>query len=219
MTYPSPPWHLQGYAIQTLNLVDIDRVRSFIPPELEIVAVLPGKTLASIYISEYQAGSVLEYNELIVAPALVRDRGKVGGWISHIYVDNLDSVAGGREIWGLPKEMAEFIRTDRSVTVKQQDLILCCVSGRPNLFSAWKLEQKITGYSFGNLQGDLLYFPGDFQVLISSLNSTIEIPDRSPFNPIGLSKPFLTLNLQNLSLNAGSPALTGTKIKDIKSGY
>jgi acetoacetate decarboxylase len=70
MNYPPAPWQLRGNAIQTLNLVDIDRVRQFVPPELDIVAVLPGKTLGSIYISEYQIGSVLTYNELIVAPAL-----------------------------------------------------------------------------------------------------------------------------------------------------
>ena len=71
MNYPPAPWKLQGYATQTLNLVDIDRVRRFVPPELDIVAILPGKTIGSIYISEYQLGSVLTYNELIVAPALV----------------------------------------------------------------------------------------------------------------------------------------------------
>jgi acetoacetate decarboxylase len=51
----------------------------------------------------------LEYSELIVIAGLVRYSGQIGGWVSHIYVDNADSVAGGRNIWGLPKELAEFI--------------------------------------------------------------------------------------------------------------
>jgi acetoacetate decarboxylase len=46
---------------------------------------------------------VLEYNELIIIAAVLGYKGKFGAWISHIYVDNPDSVAGGREIWGYLK--------------------------------------------------------------------------------------------------------------------
>ena len=212
MTYPPAPWHLQGEAIQTLNLIDIDRVRSYIPDKLEIFTVLPGKTLCSVYISEYQAGSVLRYNELIVAPALVRSGEKVGGWISHIYVDNLDSVAGGREIWGLPKEMAEFKRTDRNITVKQQDLTLCSLSIRSNWLSGWKLPSNITGYCFGNLNANLLYFANKFKARVNLINSSLEIPANSPFASLNLASPFLSLNLQNLNLVAEIPERLGTQI-------
>ncbi len=217
MTYPPAPWHLQGNAIQTLNLVDIDRVRQFIPAELEIVTILPGKTLGSVYISEYRSGSVLTYNELIVAPALVRNRGKVGGWISHIYVDNLDSVAGGREIWGLPKEMAEFTHTDDCITVTQQGLTLCNLSIRSNLFSRWKLSSKITGYCFGNLNSELLYFANIFQATINLTNGKLDISDRSPFSSFNLATPFLTLDLQALKLVAGVPEHTGSQIINLAS--
>jgi acetoacetate decarboxylase len=213
MTHPPAPWQLHGYAVQTLSLVDIDRARRFVPANLEIVSILPGKTLGSVYISEYQAGSTLVYNELIVAPALVKNRGKVGGWISHIYVDNVDSVAGGREIWGLPKEMAEFTRTNACVTVKQQDLTLCSLSTRPNLLSAWKLPLKIAGYCFGNLDRNLLYFGNNFQTQGSSVSSNLDIPQDSPFGGLNLSQKFLTIDLQNLQLVAGVPELTGTQIR------
>jgi acetoacetate decarboxylase len=213
MTHPPAPWQLQGYAIQTLSLVDIARARRFVPAHLEIVSILPGKTLGSVYISEYQAGSTLAYNELIVAPALVKNRGKVGGWISHIYVDNVDSVAGGREIWGLPKEMAEFARTNVCVTVKQQDLTLCSLSIRPNFLSAWKLPLNITGYCFGNLDRNLLYFGNNFQTQCSSVSSNLDIPQDSPFRDLNLSQKFLTIDLQNLQLVAGVPELTGTQIR------
>ena len=215
MAYPSAPWHLQGYAIQTLHLVEIDRARQFVPPQLEIVAILPGKTLGSLYISEYQSGSVLEYTELIVAPALVKNSGKVGGWISHIYVDNLDSVAGGREIWGLPKEMAEFTRSDRQIVIKQQNLTLCSLSTRSNIFSGLKLQPNITGYCFGNLNGELLYFGNDFKAKIGSIDSKLEIPQTSPFAHLNLSQAFLTIDLQDLHLVAGIPAHTGTQLEQL----
>ena len=104
MNYPAAPWKLKGYALQTLNLIEVEKARNFVPPELEIVSVLPGKTLGGIYLSAYQSGSILEYNELIVVPGLVRYQNKTATWISHIYVDDEKSVAGGREIWGLPKD-------------------------------------------------------------------------------------------------------------------
>jgi acetoacetate decarboxylase len=125
MTYPQAPWKLQGYALQTLNAVNIEDSRSFVPPELEIISIFPGKTLGGVYLSAYESGSILEYNELIVVAALVSYKGKIGSWISHIYVDNEDSVAGGREIWGLPKEMAQFTWTSNSVSVSQQEKQLC----------------------------------------------------------------------------------------------
>jgi acetoacetate decarboxylase len=119
MPYPPPPWHLYGQALQSIHLVDLARAKEFVPIDLEIVSVLPGKTLGSLYLSVYDANSTLEYHELIVVAALVRYQGKIGSWVSHIYVDNLDSVAGGREVWGLPKEMADFTWGDRQIQVAQ----------------------------------------------------------------------------------------------------
>lgn len=108
MSYPQAPWILQGDAVQTLHLVNVEQVRSLVPLELDIISVWPGKTVASVYLSYYGSNSVLEYSELIIVPAVVSYQGKIGSWISHIYVDHVDSVAGGREIWGLPKELADF---------------------------------------------------------------------------------------------------------------
>ncbi len=41
-------------------------------PILNIVPVLPGKTLGVLYCACYGPASVLKYHELIIAPALVR---------------------------------------------------------------------------------------------------------------------------------------------------
>jgi hypothetical protein len=79
MAYPPTPWTLQGYALLTSQLIDVERVRPLIPSELDIISVLPGKTLGGVYLSYYGSGSVLEYSELIVNAALVRCSGKIGG--------------------------------------------------------------------------------------------------------------------------------------------
>ncbi|MGF1674551.1 MAG: acetoacetate decarboxylase family protein [Rivularia sp. (in: cyanobacteria)] len=214
MTYPAAPWTLKGYAFQTLQLVNIEQARKFIPPELEIVSFLPGKSLGSIYISCYESGSLLTYNELIVVPGLVRYQGKIGGWISHIYVDNQDSVAGGREIWGLPKEMADFSWNNGNVKVSQNHRQLCSLYYNKGLinFSIW-WQQKLNAGSFGGLGSELLFFENQFKTQFGLLQGSLEISPQTPFASLKLDKPLCTLQLRNLELIAGVPKIVGNKSK------
>ncbi|MDJ0732853.1 MAG: acetoacetate decarboxylase family protein [Nostocaceae cyanobacterium] len=213
MTYPPAPWKLQGYAIQTLHLIDIQRVTAFVPSELEIVSLFPGKTLGGIYLSTYVTGSLLEYNELIVVPAFVRYQNQTGAWISHIYVDNEYSVAGGREIWRLPKEMAEFKWDNNQVSVRQNQHQLCQLYYKKGLlsFSTW-WRQAFIGNTFGGLGSELLFFQGHFKSQIGLLQANLEIPQESPFVSLSLGQPWLTLNLQNLELLADIPQLLGNQV-------
>ncbi|MCC5656343.1 acetoacetate decarboxylase family protein [Nostoc sp. XA010] len=207
MPYPQAPWTLQGYAMQTLHLVNIDQVRPLIPLELEIISVWPGKTLASVYLSHYGSGSVLEYSELIIAPAVVNYQRKIGGWVSHIYVDNADSVAGGREIWGLPKELAEFTwEQGKHVTVHQGNRKLCSLNYNHQSL-AWR--QWLTASAFGAKGGDLLIFPAEFESVLGLISSKLEIPGESPFSGIGLGQPWLTVRCEQMSLQIGAPNVVG----------
>ena len=54
-------------------------------------------------LANYTSGTLV-YRELIVFSHATA-RGMV---VSHIYVDDEQSLSGGHEIWGLPKELAEF---------------------------------------------------------------------------------------------------------------
>ncbi|MBN3942469.1 MAG: acetoacetate decarboxylase family protein [Nostoc sp.] len=207
MPYPQAPWTLQGYAIQTLHLVNIDQVRPLIPLELEIISVWPGKTLASMYLSNYGSGSVLEYSELIVVPALINYQRKIGAWISHIYVDNADSVAGGREIWGLPKELAKFTwEQGKYVTVHQENQKLCSFKYNQQSL-AWR--QRLSASSFSAKGADLLIFPAEFKSLLGLIGSKLEIPAESPFSGIGLGQPRLTVRCEQMSLRVDAPKVVG----------
>ncbi|MEH1965751.1 acetoacetate decarboxylase family protein [Nostoc sp.] len=207
MPYPQAPWTLQGYAIQTLHLVNIDRVRPLIPLELEIISVWPGKTFGSVYLSNYGSGSVLEYSELIIASALVSYQRKIGAWISHIYVDNVDSVAGGQEIWGLPKELAEFTwEQGKHVTVHQGNCRLCSLNYNQQSL-AWR--QRLSASSFSAKDGNLLIFPAEFESLLGLIGSKLEIPAESPFYGIGLGQPWLTVRCEQMSLRVDAPKVVG----------
>jgi acetoacetate decarboxylase len=203
MSYPAAPWRLKGYGLQTLHLVDIDRIRHLVPAHLKIFSCFPGKTLGSLYVGRYEAESTLHYSELIAVPALIHHQGKVGVWISHIYVDNPDSVVGGREIWGLPKERAEFHwEGTTAVTVRQDDRTLC------QLRSTWQLPEighpiQVPAFSLVNQQ--LAHFSGRGKVKWQWAGIDLHIAPPSSLASLAWGQPWLTIQLSALDLNVGHP--------------
>jgi hypothetical protein len=180
---------------------------------MEIVSVFPGKTLGGVYLSTYKAGSILQYNELIVMGALVRYGRKLGAWISHIYVDNPDSVAGGREIWGLPKQLAEFsgvVGEAFDITVQQGERVLCHLAwNKP--FSLW--QQAIAGSSFGILKTSLLLFQANAKFRPGLTSSRLQVPEGSPFRSLELGRPWLTITTDSLQLVVHSPKPVGKLLR------
>lgn len=102
------PWTLRGEAIVGLKGVSAELARRLVPPAAKVLCVWPKRTLAILCLAQYRYSPVSEYREVIIAPALVSHKGRFGFWISHIYVDNSTSLAAGRAIWALPKQMASM---------------------------------------------------------------------------------------------------------------
>ena len=204
MAYPPAPWKATGFVVQSLKLIDIERARRFVPSELKIVPVLPGKTLGAVYVAEYTAGSALEYSELIIAPALTRRGSKFRFWISHIYVDNADSMAGGREIWGLPKEMADFkwSADRREIDIQQDGQRLCRLrSGEPR----WLLPIPVLLPTFSILGSNLLGFTASIWGQMALAGNELDVPGESPFAGLGLSRKGMSLYMRNIRFTAGAP--------------
>ncbi len=206
MTYPQPPWTLKGDAFVTLQLLDIARVRPLIPAELNIVSVFPSKTVGGVYLSKYSSGSVLEYSELIIIAGFLSYKGKFGGWVSHIYVDNPDSVAGGREVWGLPKELAQFSWEASSVTVSQSGNLLCKLNYQRQSFG---LPLKLSASAFSCQESKLLIFPAFVESSFGLVSSNLEIPTTSPFAKLNIGQPILTVHSDRLNLVVDAPTVVG----------
>ncbi len=66
-----------------------------------------GRAVVATAFVDYLPGSLLPYRELLAA-VVVRDGLRLGLSITHIWVDSPASKAGGRELWGIPKELAGF---------------------------------------------------------------------------------------------------------------
>jgi hypothetical protein len=207
MSYPLAPWNLQGYSLQSLHLLDINCVRPYIPADLNIFSILPGKTLGGVYISSYGAGSTLQYNELIVVSALIWEAGRIGCWVSHIYVDHPDSIAGGREIWGLPKQEAEFswnIGTTPAVEVRFGEQTLCALSSQGQLPS-W--SQALTVPAFGLLNDKLLFFEAKADLKLQFANVKLIVPTESSLFDLKLGQPFLGAYAASLRLLVQAPTV------------
>jgi hypothetical protein len=177
----------------TAHLVPVEAVRPFVPEGLEIVRVLPGKTLASLLLSYYGPGSTLVYNELVVGCAYVRHNGATGFYVSHIYVDSPESVTGGRRM-GLPKELAQFQWNGHlpgEACVIGAGGILCRVRyGRPSL----RMGFPVSGGTVSVLDsGEVVHFRSRIKGAWGFAGASLDVPDSSPLAGVQLGQPVVSL--------------------------
>lgn len=197
--YPPPPWRLVGHGICQFRLVPVELARGLVPAGCSVVPVLPGRAIGAIYLATYEHGSTLQYNELIVVPALVRRGSWVGGWISHIYVDDERSMAGGREIWGLPKRLAQFDACSDAgsgMTVLQGERPLCTLRWLDR-FPA--VPVPVLAPAFGGREPHMLWFWGRGTARLAPVRARIEISADSPFAELARSRPVGALRFSRLN--------------------
>jgi len=214
--YPPAPWRLRGHSIQALRLIDSSIARDHVPAGLRVVTVWPGKTLAVLYCASYEPPSVLRYHELVLAPALVAAGGRIGFWISRIYVDDAISQAGGRGIWGLPKELASFTwqPDNREVAVHIGEQPLCrfrLSSGRPSAngrLTAWaRPAAPMPLYLPVITQGaaGFLFFSGRGSVTVARVSGEVLIESGSPLAGLGFDGTRNLIAARRLRLQVAAP--------------
>ena len=122
MSYPPAPWRMYGHAFVQPYLVDAARLR--LPPGFAPI-VLAGHALGVLGLIEYMPPSPLTYAELVWMPCLVRvaigGRRRYGYFVERMYVDDEASLAGGREIWALPKQKARFEIGEGEALIETED--------------------------------------------------------------------------------------------------
>ncbi|GAA2392800.1 acetoacetate decarboxylase family protein [Dactylosporangium salmoneum] len=109
MAYPAEPWKLRGRMHVSVFVVPAAAVPA-LPPELAgavRVVRLAGRAVIGAAWVDYRPGGDLSYRELLSA-VLVRAGARPRVSITHIWVDSPASRDGGRALWGIPKDLAEF---------------------------------------------------------------------------------------------------------------
>ncbi|KDN73455.1 hypothetical protein DF19_04275 [Streptomyces olindensis] len=103
--FPPEPWHLRGtmqVALWRVPLTDLPEWP--LPPGARPLAVGRHGCVVTFWV-DYLPGGTLAYRELLVAQA-VRYRRAVAATAVAAWVDSERSLAGGRTLWGIPKELA-----------------------------------------------------------------------------------------------------------------
>lgn len=118
MTYPPPPWQTYGDAAAALYTVPASSLD--LPAGFRAVSLL-GRCVGVLGYVEYKPPSPLAYSELIWMPTMVRYNRARGYWVAKMYVDDERSLRAGREVWGLPKTMAQFSRDGDRVSMCADD--------------------------------------------------------------------------------------------------
>ena len=188
--YPPRPWRLRGPFLVAVSAVALDRARAVLPAGVEPLPVAPGRTVGGVVLGLYGERSTLLYAELIAFPALVRRGARSGAWVSHVWVDSEASVAGGREIWALPKRRAEFDwRVERggaSVEVRRDGRrLLAAGVGIPRALLPVPAHAPV----LGPVGGEVLFVVGAGLVRAGVTAAALDVPPESPLAPLGLDRP------------------------------
>jgi hypothetical protein len=145
VSYPPEPWELHGRACLSAWLVPV----SALPPTPVRPVRVFGRAVVGTAFVDYRPPG-MAYRELVAA-VLVRQGLRVGVSIVRIWVDSPASRAGRRELWGIPKELAEF-EWGRGLTASARDAgrPIAEVRGRPWRFGVRLPVAASTWQAFGD---------------------------------------------------------------------
>lgn len=172
-SYPAPPWRATGQMWMAAAAA-VDPLP--LPPDLT-----PVGSPRRLVIALTRFNGTLSYDELAVG-SLVRRRGRVGIWCHRIWVDDAASLWGGRQLWGIPKELARFDWDGSTVSVTSGAGLLASFSLGPPGRRLPPLPAPGTGFG---LAGDhRMFLPG--RIFARFALTSIRITGWSPLLP-GLS--------------------------------
>jgi Acetoacetate decarboxylase (ADC) len=189
-SFPPPPWRLAGPAAVAGGLLPLHAARRALPGGLSVRPVTPGHAVAALVLVRYGEGSVLSYSELGLLVGPVAGAGRLGGWVQGMWVDSEASRAGGRAIWGVPKELARFEWLEdgrsRAVTVRDE-------AGALLLRASWRrpaatIPLRATSAFFGALEGPLRRGPMGGRFPGAPARMTVGAPSDGPVAALGLAR-------------------------------
>ncbi|MFG2478807.1 acetoacetate decarboxylase family protein [Streptomyces fagopyri] len=202
--YPKEPWQLAGQMYLSMWLVARHELPE-VPLGTRPVTVAGRGVVGAAWVV-YENDSVLSYNELLRA-VLVRVGTRPRVCITDIWVDSETSKAGGRALWGIPKEMADFDldRTDGlTASAKSHDGLLAGAAFRPGrgLPGRWPLSYRVAQ----TLAGRLKTSPVRSRTALSLAWADWTASDSGPLRALGLSRPLISVELSDFQIRFGDPA-------------
>ena len=224
--YPPEPWDLRGRMYVSFWLVPADglpeAVTAALPTGARPVLVRSKAVIGTAWVV-YGPGGVLQYNE-VMSTLLVRYGRRLMPTVTHIWVDSETSRDGGRELWGIPKELAAF-RVPASGEAAAELYADTGPTAGAGSYGVGYYEARADGRAFAaGTVGRGLTLPGrwpvSFQVVQDAGGfprvSPVQIRGRlgvhratwtpDPRGPLGFlagRRPFLTLGLADFEMRFG----------------
>jgi len=149
-TYPPAPWWSAG--------------------AMWIAPLSVGGRRIVLAVVRYREGT-LSYNEVFFG-SVVRRGLRVGLSVHGIWVDSVASLWGGREIWGLPKQLATFTWRNRGLTMTAEDGRLDVrFSGSPR----WSARVPFIAPAFGSA-GQFFHGIGHGRLRLARIEVVADLP-------------------------------------------
>lgn len=206
--YPPQPWHLGGTMHVSLWRVPVGELPASFhaaSPSTARPVVLGGQAVVGTAFVAYEPGSVLVYDELLCA-TLTWSRRRLRVTISDIWVDSPASVAGGRELWGIPKHLATFTREARgrsvvlSASADGRTLATATATPGVRLPGSWPLPMPTAQRLDGREHDSRVRAFG----AIATCRTTWEFPTDGPLGFLAGRRPVTGVRLEELALAFGS---------------
>jgi hypothetical protein len=200
LDYPPEPWELRGQLQASLFLVPLTNIPVDLPPGCRPVRLGQRGVVAAVWVA-YEAGRMPDYRELMTM-LLVRRGLRLLPTITHIWVDSPVSRAGGRALWGIPKELASFVFDAAQLSARDEGGPLATATVRPalRLPGRWPLRFSVVQRLAG-------------QAKISAVRSTARVAfahatfDADPSGPLAFlagCRPVISVTLGDFRMTIGA---------------
>ncbi|NYG55502.1 acetoacetate decarboxylase family protein [Nocardioides perillae] len=207
--YPPEPWDLEGTGQVGAWRVDAARVPAL--PDGARPLVARGRALAVTAFVDYAPTGLMAYHELL-AGVLARHGRGVALSITDIWVDSEVSLAGGRGLWGIPKDLADFpdgtaAPTGRAGAATTAALVDGRVAARATYAAArgpaLRLPLPLVGRVVQTLAGETVATRIRAGGRVRRASATWELPADGPLGWLDGARPVLHLLADPFSLTFG----------------
>jgi len=211
MIYPPEPWHLRGQmyvSVWSLPRAALPPLPDPLPAEVRPLTVAGRGFVGTAWV-DYGPDGVLEYRELLSA-VLVRRGGRPLVTIVDIWVDSPASRDGGRELWGIPKELATLdihpAADARSTTdprpttdARASGIAEARLSSGPRLPGRWPTRFSV----IQELGGRTRTTPVRSRAALQLGKAAWQVVGDGPLAYLAGREPFLTIALRDFDLQFG----------------
>jgi hypothetical protein len=181
-------------------LVPLESVPVTLPAGCRPVRIGGKGVVGTVWVS-YEPGGVLSYRELM-ATLLVRRGLRLMPTITHIWVDSPASRDGGRALWGIPKELAEFDFSGEGLSARDADGLLArgTVTRMLAVPGRWSSGFRVAQW----LGGKPKFSPVRSRAAIELSRATFAAEPTGPLAFLADRTPLVSFTLRDFQMTFGS---------------